>query len=96
MTFKWSNLSCRLEGKIFFCSKLSKWGESEGFDPALKIRIQLLSIPFYLRTMEIFTPDHTWASSKSPGEGVQLFFQQGGLIFQNRGGPLQKFFSRIS
>ena len=39
--------------------------------------------------------NHTWASSKSPGEGVQFFFSRGGLIFQNRGGPgggpLQKF-----
>ena len=37
---------------------------------------------------------HTWASSKSPGEGVQFFFQQGGPDFSKQGGPggsLQKF-----
>ena len=40
---------------------------------------------------------HTWASSKSPGEGVQFFFSAGGgLIFQNRGGVPSKIFSRIS
>ena len=27
--------------------------------------------------------EHTWASSKSPGEGVQFFFSRGGLIFNN-------------
>ena len=38
---------------------------------------------------------HTWASSKSPGEGVQFFFQQGGPNFSKqggaRGGPFKNF-----
>ena len=38
--------------------------------------------------------EHTWASSKSPGEGVQFFFSRGGPDFSKQGGPggsLQKF-----
>ena len=35
---------------------------------------------------------HTWASSKSPGEGVQFFFQQGGA---RAGGPFKNFLSNF-
>ena len=40
--------------------------------------------------------NHTWASSKSPGEGVQFFFHQGGPDFSKQGGGRgvpSKFFS---
>ena len=51
--------------------------------------------PVLLATSYVWVEVHTWASSKSPGEGVQFFFQQGGPDFSKHGGArgrsLQKF-----
>ena len=44
MHLKWSNFSCSLEGKIFLCLKLPKWGDSDSLDPLLKIQIHHHSI----------------------------------------------------
>ena len=44
--------------------------------------------------------DHTWASSRSPGEGVQFFFSRGGADFSKQGGagglgPFKNFLSNF-
>ena len=53
------------------------------------LQFVLIMDPFVVRKPERqikLSSFHTWASSKSPGEGVQIFFQQGGA----RGGAFQK------
>ena len=55
----------------------------------LKLRI---IFTFYVRVVPRYLI-HTWASSKSPGEGVQFFFSRPDFSKQGgaRGGPFKKF-----
>ena len=89
----------------------NRYSSVDNFSPdSLRRRFILLEhvtqIPIYSHFRgNIHSPNihihlhHTWASSKSSGEGVQFFSAGVGLIFQNRGrpggGPFKSFLSNF-